>query len=148
MYARGLSIPILAVAFLVATLPAFPRSPESVEGDSPSTPPRPDTSRFRLASWIGNSVAFGIGAVLNTHYPEWLEAHDRGEALFGSYLALIFGSQTVAFALLARFPGWHFRKIPLVAGQLPLIVVLAILPRLDHPAAILATAPGSGLAWG
>jgi MFS family permease len=142
------AVSILAVAVLVARLPAFPRASASDEPEVLLPPPRPDIARFRLAAWIGNSVAFGIGAVLNTHYPEWLEAHGKSEALFGSYLASIFGSQTVAFALLARFPGWHFRKTLLVVAQLPLIVVLAVLPRLDHPVAILATAPLIGLGLG
>ena len=93
-------------------------------------------------------MAFGIGAVLNTHYPEWLEQMGRGEALFGTYLGLIFGAQTVTLAVLTRFTRWRFRAAPQVLSQVPLILVLALLPRLENPILILATAPWVGLGLG
>jgi hypothetical protein len=93
-------------------------------------------------------MAFGIGAVLNHHYPNWLVEIGRNEALFGSYLGLIFGAQTVSFAVLARFTGWRYRSAPLLGCQVPLVAVLLILPRLSSPLAILATAPWVGLGLG
>lgn len=109
----------------------------------------PATSRaFRLAAWLGNTMAFGIGAVLNTHYPDWLRHLGRGEALFGSYLGLIFGAQTVTFLLLTRFPGWHYRRLPVLSASIPLVAVALTLPHLHHPAAILATAPLVGFGLG
>jgi MFS family permease len=116
---------VVGAGVLVMTVPPKPEAASGnaaprVPGDA-SHPTAADVSRgrarrFRLAAWIGNSVAFGIGAVLNTHYPEWLEELGRGEALFGTYLGLIFGAQTLTFAVLARFTRWRFRAAPQVAN--------------------------------
>jgi hypothetical protein len=86
--------------------------------------------------------------VLNTHYPNWLESLGRGEALFGTYLGLIFFAQTATFVLLTRYSGWHYRAWPLVLAQAPMALVLVILPHLGSTAAILATAPLVGLGLG
>jgi MFS family permease len=142
----------LAVAALVvnlsrtrAALPAAPAAPGSAPG--PAVSPH-TVHRFRLAAWTGNALAFGVGAVLNHHYPNWLTVHGRSEALFGSYLGLVFAAQTVTFAVLTRYSGWRYRAAPLLGSQVPLILVLLILPRLDAPAAILATAPLVGVGLG
>jgi len=110
--------------------------------------PDPRLRRFRLAAWLGNATAFGIGSVLNTHYPNWLEQLGRGEALFGSYLGLIFFSQTAMFVLLTRYQGWHYKIGWLVGAQVPMVLVLWILPRLAAPWEILATAPLVGIGLG
>jgi len=123
---------------------SFPALPDP----APASGPHPAARSFRLAAWLGNTMAFGIGAVLNTHYPDWLRTLGRGEALFGSYLGLIFASQTVTFLLLARFPGWHYRRLPVLSAQIPMIGVALLLPRLTQPAAILATAPAVGFGLG
>jgi MFS family permease len=144
----------LGVAVLVVNLSRHraapgPAAPASGPAPAPVPAVSPDrVHRFRLAAWTGNAVAFGAGAVLNHHYPNWLSVHGRSEALFGSYLGLVFAAQTVTFALLTRFPGWRFRAAPLFASQVPLILVLLVLPRLEAPAAILATAPLVGLGLG
>jgi hypothetical protein len=96
---------------------------------------------------VGNATAYGVGSILNAHYPQWLERTGRNEALFGTYLGLVFGAQTLMFLLLTRFPGWKYRPAPLVAGQLAVAAVVLALPTLASPAAILLTAPvlGAGL---
>jgi MFS family permease len=145
------ALALVGVAVLVATLPQRTQGSTSsvsnpADADTARAPAR--TRRFRLAAWIGNSIAFGVGAVLNTHYPEWLEEIGHDEALFGSYLGFIFAAQTLTFAALTRFSGWRYRLSPLILSQVPLIIVLVVLPRLTHPALILATAPWVGLGLG
>lgn len=150
----------LAVAAIVVTLSrtrsaavSIPTpGPEAAAAPGPEPIPAaalPDRlHRFRLAAWLGNAMAFGVGAVLNNHYPNWLSVHGRSEALFGSYLGLVFASQTLTFAALTRFRGWRYRAAPLLLAQVPLILVLLVLPRLEATAAILATAPLVGLGLG
>jgi MFS family permease len=147
------ALALLAVGTLVVTLPRTTgghpvRAVPPGEGMAVAADrPHPGAKRFRTAAWVANAVAFGIGASLNHHYPNWLEVLGESEALFGTYLGLIFGSQTVTFALLARFPGWRYRPAPLLGAQVPLVLVLAVLPWLTAPALILVTAPlvGGGL---
>jgi MFS family permease len=105
-------------------------------------------TRFRLAAWIANAVAFGVVSVLNLQYPEWLRRVGHGEALFGTYLGLVFLSQTGAFIALWRFSGWQYRAFPLLLAQVPVVIVLGALPLLAAPGLILATAPLIGLGLG
>ena len=103
---------------------------------------------FRLAGWIANAIAYGIATVLNLHYPNWLRHIGRGEVLFGTYLGLVFGSQTLSFYVLTHVGGWRHRVAPLLWLQLPMVLVLVVLPFLRQPWAILATAPFVGLGLG
>ena len=123
---------------------ALPQAAEPAAAPIPTA----RAARFRLAAWTANAVSFGAVAVLNLQYPEWLQRIGHGEALFGTYLGLIFVAQTAAFALLARFPGWRHRKAPLLAAQVPLAAAMAVLPLLHAPALILATAPLVGVGIG
>jgi MFS family permease len=149
---------VLVVAALVTTLRVRP-VPASVGGptEAPAHPPAargergvsPDRARrFRLAAWTANGIAFGVVAVLNTHYPNWLEVIGRGESVFGTFLGLIFFSQTAVFGILTRFSGWRYRVGPLLWAQVPLIGILAVLPWIRSPALILLTAPLIGLGLG
>lgn len=136
-----------------AVLVGFLRRPTGspvVGDDDPGLPEADpaDTARFRKAAWIANATAFGAGAVLNLHYPAWLARSGGSETLFGSYLGLIFFSQTLTFALMARFTGWRYRRAPLLLFQLPLVVAVAVLPWLDSHALVLGTAPVIGLGMG
>lgn len=157
------AVALLAVAFIVTALRVRPHGPraeaepkaadaESKADTERASPPAASlprvSARFRLAAWIANAVSFGAVAVLNIHYPKWLEVIGRGEALFGAYLGLIFASQTAVFALLARFPDWRYRAAPLLGAQLPLVALMAALPWIHAPALILATAPLVGLGIG
>ena len=108
----------------------------------------PRLGRFRRAGWLGNAVAFGVAGVLNHHYPNWLEAAGRPETLFGSYLGLIFFAQTASFFVLTRWRGWRYRVWPLLAAPVPMAATLALLPGLENPVWILATAPAVGMALG
>lgn len=142
-----LGVAALMTVFMGRRVHPHPRDAETVNV-VPVTHDPERARRFRLAAWIGNSTAFGIGAVLNHHYPNWLEVLGHDSALFGSYLGLCFASQTAAFAILTRRRSWHFRAAPLLGAQVPLVLVLFFLPRLTSPLAILATAPWVGLGLG
>jgi MFS family permease len=134
-------------AFLLVAVLVGGRDPSPVAPsiDLPSVPER--DPRFRHAAWVANAVAFGIGAVAQTHLPPWLAKLDLGAAYFGAYLGLIFLSQTILFVLLGRSPGWHFRRLPLLGPQVLLVAAIGVLPLLRSPWLILATAPvvGQGL---
>jgi MFS family permease len=143
----------LIVAALVTGVPRRGRTAPSpvIATEAPPPPPSPEgearLARFRRAAWLGNAAGYGMGTVLNVHYPNWLEASGRGATLFGTYLGLVFAAQTVTFLLLTRFTGWRHRAAPLLLAQAPLVGVMIVLPRLTGAPAILATAPlvGAGL---
>jgi MFS family permease len=146
---------LLAVAWLVRTLPrgggAVSLPPQTIPPGEGSLP-EPASSlrgvgRFRWAAWTANATTFGIGAVLNHQYPKYLEEIGLGEGFFGTYLGGIFAAQTLTFVVLMRTTAWHYRAAPLLLAQVPLVGMLAALPWLHHPLAILATAPllGCGL---
>ncbi len=139
----------LRVRPLTASARAHPEAPAPATaggGDREVSPAR--ARRFRLAAWTANGIAFGVVAVLNTHYPNWLEVIGRGESVFGAFLGLIFFSQTAVFGILMRFSGWRYRAGPLLWSQVPLIGTLAVLPWIRNPAVILATAPLIGMGLG
>ena len=103
---------------------------------------------FRRAGWIANAVAYGIATVLNIHYPHWLKHIGHGEVLLGTYLGLVFASQTASFYVLTHRAGWRHRVAPLLWMQLPMVLALVVLPFLHQPWAILITAPWVGLGLG
>jgi len=132
------------LALIAVPLPLPPARVDSVE-----TPVISDRARaFRRAGWIANAVAYGIASVLNLHYPHWLRHIGRGEVLLGTYLGLVFGSQTLTFYLLTHLSGWRHRVAPLLLLQFPMVLVLVVLPFLRQPWAILTTAPLVGLGLG
>ena len=132
------------LALIAVPLPLPPARVDSVE-----TPVISDRARaFRRAGWIANAVAYGIASVLNLHYPHWLRHIGRGEVLLGTYLGLVFGSQTLTFYLLTHLSGWRHRVAPLLLLQFPMVLVLLVLPFLRQPWAILTTAPLVGLGLG
>ncbi len=148
------ALAVAAVAVLVwllrAPSEASDRGGGVAETAAAARIPRPAgvVRRYRLAGWTANAVSFGVVAVLNTHYPNWLEVIGRGETVFGAYLGLIFFSQTAAFGFLTRFRGWRYRPWPLLGAQVPVVALVALLPALRSPWAILATAPPVGLGLG
>jgi MFS family permease len=153
----GFGFPVLflvaAIAILgVLVLIAFPLPKPADQADAVllsglQRAPR-EVRAFRHASWVANAIAYGIASVLNLHYPHWLRQIGHGEVLLGTYLGLVFGSQTLSFFLLTRFPGWRHRVAPLLLLQAPMVLALAVLPFLRVPWAILATAPLVGLGLG
>ena len=124
--------------------------PKSLEANpEPQTIVTSERARaFRRAGWIANAIAYGIATVLNIHYPQWLKHIGHGEVLLGTYLGLVFASQTLSFYLLTHLGGWRHRVAPLLWMQLPMVLVLAALPFLHQPWAILTTAPLVGLGLG
>lgn len=146
------AVAMVAVIGLIA-LPVrlFPEATRRADesGRATAAALRPGNARaFRLAAWTANAVAYGVATLLNIHYPHWLREIGHGETLLGAYLGLIFAAQALTFFLLTRFPGWRYRRAPLLLLQAPMVLVLLVLPLLRSPAAILATAPGVGLALG
>lgn len=143
---------VLVVVLLIRSLPRPRDGTGTAHGDSggaqESSADPVRLARFRAAAWLANGMAFGAAAILNHQYPKWLASIDLDERVFGAFLGLVFLSQTVGFVLLRRWRGWHYRAIPLVAAQVPMLVVMTVLPRLHAPALILATAPLVGLGIG
>ena len=138
---------IVGVLGLIAI--PLPKPLPALGSATPGSLPAPERSlAFRRAGWTANAIAGGIATVLNFHYPHWLREIGRGEVLLGTYLGLVFVSQTLSFYLLARLPGWRHRVGPLLALQAPMVLVLLLLPLLRLPALILATAPFMGLGLG
>lgn len=127
-----------------------PGPEEARTGSAPSAPPvpRPGTRAFRLAAWTANAVAYGLATLLNIHYPAWLREIGHGEALLGTYLGVVFFTQTGSFLWLTRFPGWRYRVAPLLLWQVPLVLVVALLPWFRAPWLILAGAPAVGAGLG
>ncbi len=105
-------------------------------------------SSWRRIGWLANFTFFGIGAILNYHYPKLLLSIGLTGQDFGIFLGLIYFFQTLAFIFLARWAGWHFRSWPLLVAQSLGLVSLALLVFLRTRFLIWATAPGIGLGLG
>jgi len=150
----GLGFPALFIASAVGlcgvlALIAAPLPKRDHAASSVAVSPVPERARaFRRAGWVANAIAYGIATVLNIHYPHWLKHIGRGEVLLGTYLGVVFFSQTLTFYVLTHVSSWHHRVAPLICMQLPMVLMLVALPFLHHAWAILATAPLVGLGLG
>ena len=67
---------------------------------------------------------------------------------FGIFLAGVYLFQTLTFASLGAWKGWHFRAWPLLAAQAVSLLALIVLGRLHSLPLIWATAPAIGLGLG
>ncbi len=149
----GSVAPLLLAPFVeLAVLFLIPGHSLSAAPAAPPTSPHPveaiPAARYRAAAWAANLVAFGVGATLNYQFPKRILTLGLQASDFGNYLALVGLSQTVTFAILGARSGWERRRasflVPAVAGVASLSILLAA----DTRGAILATAPGIGLALG
>jgi len=112
------------------------RQPE-VREPQPATgvlaPVDPRAPVFRRLAWAANCTAFGLGATLTYHYPGLVEARGWSPRVFGTFLGLVYLTQTLAFALLMRRPEvWRFRRLRLYLPQFLMVVAVVALPFADR----------------
>jgi hypothetical protein len=106
-------------------------------------------STWRQLGWAANFLLFGLGATLNFHYPKYLDEHGLGGgAIFGTFLGIVYLSQTLFFVLAGIWHRWPFRLAPLVLTQLGCAVGIAALLWLRSPVEIWAVAPLVGIGLG
>ena len=136
-----------------ADIPSAPRPepdvPDEVTTALPGSP-RGGARRltWRSVGWFANSVLFGVGATLNFQYPKLMDARGMSGTDFGTFLALIYLFQTVSFAALGRWTGWHHRLRPLVGAHLLALLCLLGLLVAHEPWMAWLLAPGIGWALG
>ena len=112
--------------------PAHPETTTPAASESHVLDPRAPT--FRYMAWIANSVAFGLGATLNSHYPRLLQEFDWSPRIFGVFLGSIFFAQALTFVVLRREPHWwRFQRSRLYAAQALMILAVVALPFADIP---------------
>jgi MFS family permease len=106
-------------------------------------------SMWRQVGWAANFLLFGLGATLNFHYPKYLDEHGMGGgAIFGTFLGIVYLSQTLFFVIAGLWHRWPFRLAPLVVTQLSCAAGIATLLWLRSPLAIWAVAPLVGIGLG
>jgi MFS family permease len=147
-----------ATALSALLLPSLPRSaPAAARAGVPGVPagspdPEDETWRTRRAwrwiGWLGNFVLFGVGATLNYQYPKLMVTLGFTGRDFGIYLGAVYLFQTLSFAVLRGWSGWHFRLAPLLWAQGLTCLAAGCLGWLHTRALILATAPWIGLGLG
>jgi len=89
---------------------------------------------FRSLAWIANSVAFGLSATLNHHYPRLVQEFGWSANVFGAFLGGIFLVQSVTFLVLRRIPDlWRFQRSRLYVVQGMMGIAILTLPFADLP---------------
>jgi len=130
-----------AIAFMVFFVLPLPPSRSSLlgleppaEAKAPSAVPAvvevdARAGLFRPLAWVANGAAFGLGATLNHHYPRLVHEFDWSPRTFGTFLGLVYLTQALTFVALTWRPErWRFRRAPLYAPQLLMIVAVVTLP--------------------
>jgi predicted MFS family arabinose efflux permease len=121
------------------------RSPDSAA--TPTYDPRAPV--FRSLAWIANSIAFGLAATLNHHYPRLIREFGWSENVFGAFLGGIFLVQSLTFLVLRRVPSlWRFQRSRLYGVQILMLVAIVTLPLADLPRVLVsAVVFGVGLGF-
>jgi MFS family permease len=135
-------------ALLARNTPARDTDATSLEPAVVDRPPvDPRAIVFRRLAWTANCTAFGLGATLTYHYPGLVQARGWSPRVFGTFLGLVYLTQTVAFAVLMRHPEvWRFRRMRLYLPQLLMVAAVVALPFADRARlGISALLFGSGL---
>jgi MFS family permease len=89
----------------------------------------PQAPLFRRLAWVANSVAYGLAATLNHHYPRLVHEFGWSPHIFGICLGLVYVTQTLAFGALLLFPQvWRYRRSALFVPQLLMLVAVVSLP--------------------
>jgi MFS family permease len=128
-----------AAATAGADADAMARSPAGGNGNAASLAARlhdaehgaidPRAAVFRRIAWVANGTAFGLGATLTYHYPSLVAARGWSPRVFGTFLGLVYLTQTLAFAFLMRRPDtWRFRRLRLYVPQFLMLVAMLGLP--------------------
>jgi MFS family permease len=150
--AYGPSITLLGSAASVGLTLALLPWRDLVDGAAPVMEPEADRpSAFLRAAWIGNFAAYGMGNLINLHYPKYLVTEIRVEApehLFGYVACAIFAGQTLAFAILLVSTFWTYRWMPIFSMMGIMAACMTVLPMADGLGAMLAIAFPIGLSLG
>jgi MFS family permease len=104
--------------------------------------------RFRRMGWVANTAAYAAAGILAAHLPRLFTEWGWSEQRFGSFLALLFLTQTVTFTLLAGRVRFAYSAWRLLAPQVAATAALAVLPWLPAFGAVLALAPVLGVSSG
>ncbi|MBM3287859.1 MAG: MFS transporter [Candidatus Eisenbacteria bacterium] len=156
--AYGTAVPLLLAAGLEALVfVAVPREmPRADLREAFCPPAEPNAEihtesmrrRYRLAAWLANLVAFGVGATLNYQFPKRILSLGLREGDLGNFLAATGLAQTLVFAGLGMRRGWEYRPFWLVGSLLIGLLSAAGLVWASNEVTILLCAPGIGLALG
>lgn len=119
----------------------------SVEADE-RRPSRARQRAFLHAAWIANGLAYAAAATLNHHLPKFLREGGIGSERFGTFLGLVFLTQTAVFFVVGPRRWWHYRIWPMLAIQVVLVGATLAVMRPAGFAILLALAPCFGLALG
>jgi MFS family permease len=92
-------------------------------------------------AWIANSIAFGLGATLNNHYPRLIQEFDWSPRIFGLFLGGIFLMQSLTFVIMRLHPHWwRFQRSRLYGAQALMILAVVALPFADLPRVLVSAA--------
>jgi MFS family permease len=137
----------LACFTLVPTMARPGSHHESVASDER----RPGVQRqraFLRTAWIANGLAYATAATLNHHLPKLLRETGIESERFGTFLGLVFLTQTLVFFVVGPRRSWHYRVLPLAAIQAVLVLATLAVVRPAGFTALLVLAPFFGLALG
>jgi len=137
----------LACFFLLPRMGQPGSHHESVESDER----RPGVAMqraFLRGAWIANGLAYATAATLNHHLPKLLRESGIESGRFGTFLGLVFLTQTLVFFVVGPRRWWHYRVWPLAAIQLVLVAATIAVIRPTTFTALLMLAPFFGLALG
>lgn len=108
--------------------------PQPAPDPSPAATYDPRAVVFRSLAWIANSIAFGLAATLNHHYPRLIREFGWSENVFGAFLGGIFLVQSLTFVVLRRIPSlWRFQRSRLYVVQGLMLIAIVTLPLADLP---------------
>ncbi len=141
---------LLAVAALAAA--SLLIAPEPIPIRAPAQKRAPGRAwstgtSYRFPAWTGLFSAYLFMGVLLSVFP--LYARYRlgiPESLIGLVLVARALSMTIAFALYGRTRFWHFRTLPMAAGQVALAAVSFCMPLGQSPGFFIALLPTAGFA--
>ncbi len=149
----GKGLALAAAAAWVSCLivvPAMAR-PGNHRASIESDEMRPAAARQRAmlwAAWLANGIAFAVAATLNHHLPRLLRTDGIGADRFGTFLGLVFLTQTALFFFVGPMRWWHYRVAPLLGTQLLLTGAVLLVANVGSFGDLLLLAPVFGLALG
>lgn len=117
---RGFLVAAAVGLVLFVLLPRVPRGGglgRALIRDGEERPPEVREG-FRGAALVANFAAFGLATSILSHYPEWNAKLGRTGGDYGNVVGGIFLAQTVAFVILLRWRGWHYRVWPQILAQI------------------------------
>lgn len=117
----GSGLYLLTAAFVAGAVAALPRvrADRGVGSDPDEERPAADRSTFlRFPAWVGLFTAFFGFTIMRNIFPiiarEWL--HCAKSTIGVLFMAMSFVN-AIAFVVLGRTQFWHFRALPMLAGQ-------------------------------